>query len=55
MNFVVMDPPHNVRRYQNNAHAAYNVFGSNAMKDTAKFLGDVKEPGAHEDVFRAGL
>lgn len=49
--FVLVDPPYNVQRNQNDAHAAYNVFGLNEMTDMTKVLGDVMKTGADEHVF----
>lgn len=42
--------PYNVRIVQEKDQAKYDVLDSNHMKDTAKVLADIMNPGAHEHV-----
>lgn len=41
----------NVRMDQKDDHVAYDLFGSNNMKDIAKHMGEVMKPGAQRHVF----
>lgn len=55
VDFAPADPPYNIQRNENNAHAAYDLFGLNDAKDIAKVLGDFMKPGAHGHSFCSAL
>lgn len=49
-NFVLTNPPYNLRRSQSDTHAVHCLFGSESMKKLAKVLGDPTKLGAHGQV-----
>lgn len=55
VDFVLADPPYNVRRHQKDNHMEYSVSGSKDMKDTQKVPGDVMKPVAQGLVFYSAL
>lgn len=55
LNFVLVDLPYNVQKYQNGAHAAYDEHGLNGTKNIAKVLQYVRKPGTHGPMFSTVL
>lgn len=52
---VLADSVYSVRGNGNDDHAAYSMFGSNYMKNTAKFIGDIMMPGVQVHVLCSAL
>lgn len=55
VDFFHADPPYNVRKFQNDDHADFDVLGLNDMRDMAQNLGDLMKPGAQGLVSCADL
>lgn len=55
IDIVLVDLLYNVWRDQNDAHAGFDVFGLNNMKNMFRLLRDVMRPGVFEHVFSSAL
>lgn len=44
VDYVLANPPYNVRMHRNNDYAQYDVFASNDMKEVSKVLGSFMKP-----------
>lgn len=51
VDFLLAGLPYNVRRYEKDDHAEYNVLGTNDIKDMVKIRENVMRPGAHGHSF----
>lgn len=52
---ILVDRSYHIEMDQKDVHVLYDVFGSNNIKHIAKFLGNVMELRAHENLFSAAL